>query len=295
MIALHARARWIIAAIGLSMALALSAAGCADGAAEPPRSGPLTEILGELHAHSLAVDPEDPQRLLLGIHGGLYVSGDGGRTWRLEALEGADVMNLAGGRDGAPIWVAGHEVLARSSDGAGGFEDVRPSGLPGLDLHGFAVREGRSEELYAAVAGEGLYRSEDGARSFALLTRSVGASVHGMGVTADGTLIAADPAQGLLIGAGDGRTFRRPLRGEGLVDVALAPEQPGLVLAAGPGLYVSRDGGRRFTPALPQARLAAVAIAPSDPDRAYAIRDDGAVFTSADGARTWSAVEGREG
>ena len=45
--------------------------------------------------HSLLVNPSNSQRLLLGTHTGLYVSRDGGRQWRFDALSGNDAMNLA--------------------------------------------------------------------------------------------------------------------------------------------------------------------------------------------------------
>lgn len=38
--------------------------------------------------HSLLVDPNDPQKLVLGTHGGLYASSDGGRHWRLRRSPG---------------------------------------------------------------------------------------------------------------------------------------------------------------------------------------------------------------
>lgn len=91
--------------------------------------------------HSLLVDPADQQRLTLGTHNGLYVSDDGGRRWRHDALSGDDAMNLA--RPGAStIWLAGHNVFKKSSDGGVTWTDVGPSGLPGLDIHGFTVTPG---------------------------------------------------------------------------------------------------------------------------------------------------------
>jgi hypothetical protein len=45
--------------------------------------------------HSLAVNPSDPNRILLGTHQGLFTSSDGGKTWAFEALSGQDAMNLA--------------------------------------------------------------------------------------------------------------------------------------------------------------------------------------------------------
>ncbi len=284
----------VAGALALMGAIGLVACGSSDsaGGAGASAGGSLASILGDSHVHSLIVDREDPARLLLGLHGGLYVSADAGRSWDLADLEGDDAMNLASAAEGAPLWVAGHEVLKRSDDDGASWEAVRPEGLPGLDLHGFAVRPDRPREIVAAVAGQGLYRSKDGGASFALLSTQVGPSVFGMALTADGTLFAADPSQGLLASSDGGRTFRVAIQGQGLVSVAAVPRRPRLVLAGGqPGVIVSRDGGDLWEPAFKDAGVAAVAIDPSDPRRAYAVGDDERLYTTGDAARTWSTVE----
>ena len=281
-------------ALALVVVVGLAACGGSDsaGGADASASGSLASILGDSHVHSLIVDRQDPKRLFLGLHKGLYMSADAGRSWDLADLEGNDAMNLASASEGAPLWVAGHEVLERSDDDGASWESVRPEGLPGLDLHGFAVRPDRPGEIVAAVAGQGLYRSSDGGASFALLSTQVGPSVFGMTLTADGTLFAADPSQGLLVSSDGGRTFRVGIQGQGLVSVAAVPRRPGLVLAGGqPGVVVSRDGGDLWESAFTDAAVAAVAIDPSDPRRAYAVGDDGRLYTTGDAARTWSAVE----
>jgi photosystem II stability/assembly factor-like uncharacterized protein len=282
-------------ALVIAGAVGLVACGGSDsgGAEQASPGGSLSSILGDAHVHSLAVDREDPMRLWLGVHGGLYVSADAGQTWDLADLEGDDAMNLATAAKGAPLWVAGHDVLERSDDNGATWESVRPDGLPGLDLHGFAVRPDRPNEIVAAVAGQGLYRSEDSGASFQLLSKQVGPSVFGMALTADNTLFGADPSQGLFVSSDSGRTFRAAVQGAGLVSVAAVPRRPLLVLAGGePGVIVSRDGGDLWESAFRDAAVAAVAIDPADPRRAYAVADDGRVFTTDDAARTWSEVNG---
>ena len=289
------RALRIVLASALVIATALGVAACsgsdstADG--QSPSTGSLASIIGDSHVHSLSVDRADPNRLWIGLHSGLYVSADAGRSWSLAGLDGDDSMNIAGAGAQAPLWVAGHEVLERSVDGGATWQSVRPAGLPGLDLHGFAVRPGQPEEILAAVAGQGLYGSRDGGASFELRSTELGPSVFGMALTADGTLFAADPTQGLFVSNDGGRRFRAAVQGGGIVSVAAVPRRPLLALAAGdPGVIVSRDGGDLWETAFADSAIAAVAIDPADPSRAYAVGNDGTLYTTDDAARTWSAV-----
>src|SRR6266568_8974137 len=155
---LHRRWRYLLLATGLvAIAVVLAVTLTRRGSSDRSSAGlPHTPDY-----HSLLVSPDDASKLTLGTHNGLYQSVDGGRHWRFTALAGQDAMNLAH-PSAATIWLAGHEVFKKSSNGGSSWQDVRPSGLPGLDIHGFAVAPRDPNTLYAAIAGRGLYRSRDG-------------------------------------------------------------------------------------------------------------------------------------
>src|SRR5207244_10760202 len=126
-------------------------------------------------------------------------------------------------------------VLAKSTDGGRTWVDVRPSGLPTLDVHGFAVDPRRPNRLYAAVAGQGLYRSTDNGVSFTPVSKQVGGAVMALAVTPSGDSLCGDMQQGLLVSRDGGKTWRRILAAQ-LMGLALNPRDPKRVLAAGPGI-----------------------------------------------------------
>jgi photosystem II stability/assembly factor-like uncharacterized protein len=239
--------------------------------------------------HSLLVAPNDPRRLLLGTHQGLFGSSDGGRTWRKAGLSGQDAMNLAR-PSGQTLWVAGHNVLAKSTDSGLTWTDVRPEGLPSLDIHGFALDREHPGRLYAAVAGEGLYRSRNNGRSFSLISREVGGAVFGLGVLPDGRIFAADLKQGLLVSGDGGRSWRLSLH-EQLLGLAVNPRTPGRLLAAGRGIFLSENGGRSWRRVfeIPEP-FGPVAWSTSRPNLAYAVGYDRALYQSTDGGRSWQSV-----
>jgi photosystem II stability/assembly factor-like uncharacterized protein len=284
------RVWWVISAGSFAAAIVLAGIVLAinhgrDGQTQAARAG----LPDTPDYHSLLVAPNDPNRLLLGTHSGLYSSADGGRSWGFEALSGQDAMNLARPAKGV-IWTAGHSVLARSTDGGVSWSDVRPTGLPTLDVHGFTVDPKHPQTLYAAIAGQGLYRSTDGGGSFALLSRTVGPAVMALAVTPAGHLLAGDMQKGLLASRDNGKTWHRTLA-QGVMGLALNPADPKRAIATASGIFVSNDQGESWREVLPlSAGGGPVAWSASNPEIAYVVSFDRTLYKTMDGGATWQPV-----
>lgn len=245
--------------------------------------------------HSLLVAPNAPDQLVLGTHQGLFRSTNGGRTWAQAELVNQDAMNLAQA-SGKTVWAAGHGVLARSTDGGSSWQDVQPRGLPpGLDVHGFAV-DPHSGRLWAAVAGEGLFSSDDGGDSFSRITAQVGGGVMSLEAVPGGRMLAADigGAQKLLSSDDSGRSWRTVID-RPVMTVAAAPDNARVLLASilgnDAGLVRSADGGENWKPvlALPDG-AGPIAWSESDPAIAYVVSLDRTIYRSADAGLTWQQV-----
>jgi len=284
-----ARRRWLLfsvagAALLVGGVLALTA--LRSGGSSSPLGLPNTPDY-----HSLLVDRADSQKLTLGTHNGLYVSADGGVHWRSDALAGDDAMNLAQ-PNGATIWFAGHDVFKQSRDNGKTWSDLRPSGLPGLDIHGFAVDPRNPVILYAALAGQGLYRSVDGGRSFRVVSRAVGGSVMALAVLRDGKILAGDMAQGLLASGDGGSSWQKVLAAR-VMGLAVNPNQPQRVLASGAGIALSTDGGSTWRSVIDLPRGAGpIAWSPGDSKLAYAVGLDRVLYRSTDAGGSWQPVGG---
>jgi photosystem II stability/assembly factor-like uncharacterized protein len=271
-----------------AIAVALIASGGGGGEAAGEQSGGLPNTPDY---HSLLVAADDPRTVVLGTHDGLYQSVDGGLNWQQTALEGQDAMNL-GRAEGSVTWTAGHNVLARSTDGGRTWQDVRPDGLPHLDIHGFAIDPSDPRTLWAALAGEGIYRSTDGGRSFQLVTREVGAGVMALAVTPGGRILAGDMQQGLVVSDDGGKSWRLTLEA-GVMGLAVNPKDPEVVLATGPGILRSSDGGQNWEQVLPLEQGAGpVAWSPSEPETAYVVGFDQTLYKTTDGGDSWQAATG---
>ena len=244
--------------------------------------------------HSLLVDARDSNMLTLGTHNGLFHSADGGRTWVQAELRGDDAMNLARA-SGSTLWAAGHNVLARSTDGGATWADVHPSGLPSLDVHGFAVDPTHALTVYAAIAGRGFYRSTDGGRTFALRSSDVGPGVMAVAVLKDGRVLAGDLQRQEIVESRDGGTTWTAVVRASIGGLAAAAGGGGRILAAGPGVLLSTNGGKTWRQVLRLDRGAGpIAWAPADPRRAYVVGFDRVLYTTEDAGATWHAVTGSE-
>jgi photosystem II stability/assembly factor-like uncharacterized protein len=240
--------------------------------------------------HSLLVDPKDPDDIFLGTHIGIYRSRDGGRHWQFFRLENRDAMNLARAGGGRTVWLAGHNVFARSNDGGATWRELSPPSLPSLDIHGFAIDPRAPRTLYAAVAGHALYRSTDGGVTFRVASPDVGGAVFALAVTPRGAILAGDAQRGLLRSEDGGRTWSEVLNAR-LAGLALNPRDPDLILAAGPGILRSADGGRTWKQVLELGEGAGpVAWSPSNPSRAYIVGFDRTLYRSDDNGASWAPV-----
>jgi photosystem II stability/assembly factor-like uncharacterized protein len=285
---LYGRIAWVaivaLAAAGAFWVAKQQAEGPNEAVEPPPVGLPHTPDY-----HSLLVDATDANRVLLGTHVGVYESTDGGRRWSFAGLEGDDAMNLVRESDGV-LWVAGHGVLKESTDGGAIWEEVDPDGLPGKDVHGFAVDPENDRTIYAAIAGEGLYRSEDGGTSFEEVSSGVGPAVYGLAVTPSGRVLAADQ-RGVSASADGGSTWQVLLE-EAAVGLAVSPEDEDTILVTtSTGIVRSTNGGETWdeVQTIPDGAWP-VAFAPNDPERAYVVGFDRQLYRSNDSGATWSIV-----
>jgi photosystem II stability/assembly factor-like uncharacterized protein len=243
--------------------------------------------------HSLLVSPTNPRRLVLGTHYGLFDSSDGGASWHRTDFGRRDAMNLARTRTESVVWAAGHHVLAKSTDGGKTWQDVSPPGLPYLDVHGFGADPRNADTLYAAIAGNGLYRSTNGGDSFSLVTKEVGSDVFALAVTRDGRILAGDTRRGLLTSSDGGRTWSTAISSP-VIGIAVNPKRPQLILASGQITQLSTDGGHhwKLVLALNQG-TGPVAWSPSAPATAYLVGFDRKLYRSIDGGENWQPVSAK--
>jgi photosystem II stability/assembly factor-like uncharacterized protein len=274
--------RWLIV-VGVSVAIGVSVVALLVGWRT---SGELVAWarLGTQDVHSLAFVDDDSSRLLFGHHGGLWATGDGGRTWSPLPVRD-DAMSTSTAADGSVV-IAGHNVFAASRDGGSSWSPIE-AGLPNLDIHGFTRDPADPARMWAYLATGGLWESQDsggrwvrvfeGNIIFPLAVRE-GSVTRLLGVDASG-LVRSDDG---------GRSWSALSMPETFPMTALAATPDGGVVYAGSsdGLFRSADGGRTW--AATAYRSSVFALATTDDGRTVAVVSrETEFFRSSDGGSNW--------
>ena len=250
----------------------------------------------------------------------LRASLDGGRSWHVRPTP-SPVSSIAThpARPGRLLAGLARGGVAVSGDGGSSWT-TRSDGLASGEVTALAVAAGNPDMIYAAIRGDGLWKSEDAGATWALamdrpwldaaerdpLTLASVDLDTGMG----GIWIYAGTEKGLTrvpdcfcrwqevqpgnamdaLVTGDAPPAEAPLpTDEPVLSLASAPSAPSTLYAALPsGVWASQNGGVVWTQkAKGQGR--AVAVHPRDENHVAALLD-GTLNLSRDGGATWAAL-----
>jgi photosystem II stability/assembly factor-like uncharacterized protein len=258
----------------------------------PPPATPVAEptplnqgAININHVHALATR-DGGMRLLVAGHHGVLVAARGNASPQpvgAATLRG-DVLSLFYAPDHT-LFAAGHNLGVKvSHDDGSTWADVSPD-TKGADVHGLALDPTHPGQLYAYAVGRGLLVSTDSGAHWTHRSGAADANyITSLAVTADGTLLAGTPAQGVSASTDQGSTFFTIRDKTGPVySMATSPTDPNIVLvAAEGGIYLTGDGGKTWNFGATDVAVTGVAIDASDSHRFYAGAADGTVAVSTD-------------
>jgi photosystem II stability/assembly factor-like uncharacterized protein len=247
---------------------------------------------------SVVPDPVVPGRVYAVSAGELYSSDDRGTTWRVLPLRGVASVVALGGEEPALVASTFERGLQRSTDAGATWSDSSTGLADPNAVYGLLAAPSDDATVYV-LAGDGVYRSQDGGASWSLRGMPPGAFFL--------TAAAVDPGDPSVLFVGDQLTVWRSRdggagwqatgalgAGDDFFVAALAVARtPALTLYAltDRTLYRSRTSGDSWQPlaenVFGSSGPGAVVIDSADPGRLYLL-DVGQVFVSQDAGDTFA-------
>ncbi|MCU1311333.1 MAG: BNR/Asp-box repeat protein [Candidatus Angelobacter sp.] len=249
--------------------------------------------------HSLWIDPQHPERMILGNDGGVYVSADTGKTWRFlnnlpieqfyqVAHDDQVPYNLCGGLQDNNGWCGPSNSLSR-----GGIGDA---------------------DWFTVVGGDGEYIVPAGNNSHIVYADSQNGSIQRVNIS-NGLSKSMRP---YLAGVGQMKPADLKYRFNWTTPIAVSATNPDEVYVAGNVVFKSTDAGAHWKPISPDLTrndrskqessggpvqfdlsgaesydtILSMSISPVDPKIIWIGTDDGLVQVTKDGGEHWTDVTG---
>ena len=266
------------------------------------------ELAQRTHFHGIAVDPNEPKRLLLlATHHGLYAVQEDGTAERVSGTIGDFMGFMPHPIDGGVLYASGHPSdggnlgFIESRDGGRSWKQLSPGAVGIADFHQMTASPADPMTIYGAYAGT-LQVTRDAGRTWEVLGPApeglldLAASASSLGLLFAGTKF------GLLRSLDGGKSWSPAHPSDNPVPlVQVSPHGTifafvvgiGLIRAAEPELawqVIGSQLGERF--------MVHLAGDPADERRLYAITvsresEHSEVLTSGDGGVTWTALESK--
>lgn len=248
-------------------------------------------------AHGLAVDIEDPQKVYVANHNGLYALENDKNLYQVGNLED-DLMGFTiDPIDPDTFYSSGHPKTGgnvgfqKTSDGGATWQAVS-EGLNGpVDFHTLTIDQANPQVIYGYYKGQ-MQRSTDGGSSWSYVNEAPSDIIQLMGGTKEDSIYATTP-NGLYVSSDLGDTWQAITALSGpVVSVANNPSDSNelLVYSQQKGLQKSVDGGETWLDVASPARsdlVLFIAYAKSNPSNIYFLTKSLRVYASSDGGETW--------
>ncbi len=256
-----------------------------------------TETLTLSDIHGLEVDINDPDRLYLPNHQGLYVQESDGEIKKQSEISD-DLMSFAvHPSDENVFYASGHPRaggnfgLIKSVDGGVTWQDVS-EGLNGpVDFHTMAVDSANGDHIYGYYAGA-LQRTLDGGESWEYLNDAPDQIIQLSAGNKQDQIYAAT-TNGLYRSNDQGNTWElAAFEGETVIAIEVNPVSGQMIAnTSAQGLVTSIDNGETWEKSdfSTSDTVLYIASSASEPTKSYLITKSLKIFQSTDNGSTWSA------
>ncbi len=247
--------------------------------------------------HALWIDPKEPERMIQGNDGGVYLTTNGGASWRYLNNLPIEQFYMVGISTQAPYTLCGG--LQDNNAWCGPASGLGPAGITPSDW--YVVTGGDGEYAMPAPSDPGIVYAD---------------SQNGTVTRFDRTTHLSRFVRPYLHGVQDQPPDKLRYRFNWTSPIAVAPSNANEVYLGGNVLFKTVDGGAHWTVISPDLTrndktkqrtsggpieydlsgaetydtILSITVAPSDPDVVWIGTDDGLVQVTRDGGKTWTNV-----
>jgi len=276
-----------------ALALAVAVFTIATAAAETVAVSDLPTLT---HIHGLAVDRQDPTRLLIATHHGLFRTDTNGKAERISPVQ--DFMGFTPHpSDPNKLYASGHPAqggnlgFVSSDDRGRTWSQVSPGANGPVDFHQMTVSPADPQTIYGTHRG--LQVSRDGGKTWTIIGSGPEGLIDLAGSAKSPDTIYAATQSGLLVSTDVGRSWTPLLQGAPVSLVEVTPEGTLYAFVLGRGLVKAGEppvGLETISNGFGDGYLLHLAVDPANPKRVFAVTNGGKLLGSADQGRTWTAL-----
>ncbi|QQR54546.1 hypothetical protein IPG41_05125 [Candidatus Peregrinibacteria bacterium] len=255
------------------------------------------------HAHGLAVDSQNSNRVLIATHQGLLSWEDG-----ILSQVGTSQSDLMGftphPSQENTYYSSGHPQMGsnlgfqKTSDGGENWELISLGSDGPVDFHAMTINSKDPNVVYGWYHGA-LQRSLDGGGTWEVLNTTLSEVITLNGTADDPSTVYAGTSQGLLVSTDKGETWgllSEDLMGSVVIALAVNPTDSMEMLSFSGrlGLAKSTDGGKTWNSSdaeFGQDFPLYIAYSKTEPSTIYLLTKENKLYRSVDGGDTWNPLE----
>jgi photosystem II stability/assembly factor-like uncharacterized protein len=248
------------------------------------------------HIHGLAVDRQDPSRLLIATHHGLFRTGADGKAERISVVQ--DFMGFTPHpSDPNRLYASGHPArggnlgFVASDDRGRTWSQVSPGANGPVDFHQMTVSPADPQTIYGTHRG--LQVSRDAGRTWTIIGPGPDGLIDLAGSAKSPDTLFAATQSGLLVSTDAGKSWKPLVQGAPVSLVEVTPEGTLYAFVLGRGLVQAGEppiGLETISSGFEDGYLLHLAADPTNPNRVFAVTNGGKLLGSADRGRTWTAL-----
>lgn len=255
----------------------------------------VANLAEKTHVHGIAVDPNDPSRLLLATHHGFHIVSPDGTVKQVSDTSDDFMGFTPHPSDASTFYASGHPErggntgVIVSRDGGNSWAQLSPGAGGPVDFHSMDASKADPNVMYGSYRG--LQVSRDGGETW----ESVGPGPAGLidlaASAKDPDTVYAATESGLQISMDEGQSWQpTKVTGPPVSLVQVTEDGRIFVFVVGAGLLLGQEGSPKWDTVSNEFGdriLLHLAADPSNADRLYAVTQKSEVLASRDGGKTW--------